>query len=216
MKNYITSVLLCLISFFTVIAQDANIPNDIGERLPGFVITKKGEKIEGFIKRKGKIASQRTVKFYTKKEDKKPTKYGPKDLNAYKILNDYYESIPYEGLTGKTKVFIHQSVQGKINLFEYFQYVTEDLAQATVAKKGNTEVAIDIDGKRLQTEIIAIKETGEVLKFASPKMILGFKKVVSNYMKDYPELATKIKNKEKGYGMLSILKIVYEYNANFK
>ena len=39
---------------------------------------------------------------------------------------------------------------------------------------------------------------------------------MSKYVSDYPELAKKIKSKEKGYRVLGILKIVNEYNAHFE
>lgn len=92
---------------------------DVSEKLPGYVITNNGEKIEGYLKRFLKIKSQRKVKFFKTLEDK-PIVYNPKDLKAYKIENDYYESHPYEGLSGKTKVFLLRTIEGKINLFDYY------------------------------------------------------------------------------------------------
>jgi len=167
------------------------------------------------LKRFLKIKSQRKVKFF-KNLDDKPVVYGPKDLKAYKIENDYYETHPYEGLSGKTKVFLLRTVEGKISLFDYYIRVEDDRgAEMTLSKKGNTEISLDFDGSKIQTEILAVKEGKDYLKFASQKVIFSFKNVMSKYVSDYPELAKKIKGKEKGYRILAILKIVNEYNEHF-
>lgn len=188
---------------------------DVSEKLPGYVITNKGEKIEGYLKRFLKIKSQRKVKFF-KTLDDKPVVYGPKDLKAYKIENDYYESHPYEGMSGKTKVFLLRTIEGKINLFDYYISVEDNKGnEMTISKQGNTEISLDFDGTKIETEVLAVKDGKEYLKFASTKLMFSFKKVMSNYVSDFPELAKKIKNKEKGYKLLNILKIVNEYNAHF-
>ena len=189
---------------------------DRSEKLPGYVITNKGEKIEGYLKRFLKIKSQRKVKFF-KTLDDKPVVYDPKDLKAYKIGEDYYETHPYEGLSGKTKVFLLRTVEGKISLFDYYIRVEDDKgAEMTLKKDGNKEIILDFDGTKIQTEVLAVKDGDDYLKFASPKVLFSFKNVMSKYVSDYPELAKKIKSKEKGYRVLGILKIVNEYNAHFE
>lgn len=85
----------------------------------------------------------------------------------------------------------------------------------TISKKGNKEVILDFDGSKIQTELMAVKDGKKQLKFTSPKVLFSFKNVMSKYVSDYPELAKKIKNKEKGYRILAILKIINEYNAHF-
>jgi hypothetical protein len=52
---------------------------------------------------------------------------------------------------------------------------------------------------------------GEVVDISS--LLLGYAKKMSGYVKDYPELAARITNKEKGYGMLNINNVVREYNT---
>ena len=188
---------------------------DVSEKLPGYIITNEGEKIEGYLKRFLKIKSQRKVKFFKTLEDK-PVVYGPEDLKAYKIENDYYETHPYEGLSGKTKVFLLRTVDGKISLFDYYIRVEDDKgAEMTLSKKGNTEISLDFDGSKIQTEILAVKNGDDYLKFASSNVIFSFKNIMSKYVSDYPELAKKIKDKEKGYRILSILNIVNEYKQHF-
>ena len=186
------------------------------EILPGYIITNEGQKIDGYLKRFLKIKSQRKVQFYETKESKAVT-YKAKELKAYKIAADYYESHPYEGLRGKTKVFLLQTLVGKINLFEYYIRVEENRGkEMSLYKKGNTEVSLDFNGTKIQTEVLAVKEGNAYLKFASPKLLFKFKSVMSKYVSDFPALSKKIKTKQKGYRILSILAIVKEYNAHFE
>ena len=186
------------------------------ELLPGYVITNDGQKIEGYLKRFLKIKSQRKVQFFQTKDSKAVT-YKPKELKAYKIAAEYYESHPYEGLTGKTKVFLLQTLVGKINLFEYYIRVEENRGkEMSLYKKGNTEVSLDFNGTKIQTEVLAVKDGNAYLKFASPKLLFKFKSVMSKYVSDFPALSKKIKKKQKGYRILSVLAIVKEYNAHFE
>jgi len=212
--RYLLFTLALLFSVVTNAQIDDNW-EDVSEKLPGYIITNKGEKIEGYLKRFLKIKSQRKVKFF-KTLDDKPVVYKPRDLKAYKIENDYYETHPYEGLSGKTKVFLLRTVEGKIDLFDYYIRVEDDKGrELTLSKKGNKEVILDFDGTKIQTEVLAVKDGKNYLKFASTKLVFSFKNVMSKYVSDYPELAKKIKKKEKGYRILGILKIVNEYNEHF-
>ena len=212
--KHVLLVIAFLISGATFAQIDDNW-EEVSERLPGYIITNKGEKIEGYLKRFLKIKSQRKVKFF-KELDGKPEVFDAKDLKAYKIADDYYETHPYEGLSGKTKVFLLRTLEGKINLFDYYIRVEDDQGrEMTLSKKGNTEVSLDFDGSKVQTEILAVKDGDDYLKFASSKVIFSFKNVMSKYVADYPELAKKIKGKEKGYKIMAVLKIVEEYNSHF-
>ncbi|CAM1361706.1 hypothetical protein [Tenacibaculum xiamenense] len=213
MKKLLTLLLLTSINF--CYAQVEENWEDHSKKLPGYVILKDGKKIEGYLKRFLKIKSQRKVKFF-KTLDDKPVVYKPKQLKAYQIGDDYYESHPYEGLSGKTKVFLLRTLKGKISLFEYYMRVEDDQKmELTISKKGNKEVILDFDGTKVVAEGFASKEGGKTLKFSSTKVLFSFKKVMSKYVSDYPELAKKIKNKEKGYKVYNILNIVNEYNAHF-
>ncbi|RAJ13518.1 hypothetical protein [Olleya aquimaris] len=210
-------LVLALIISSTTFAQDFDDNwEELSEKLPGYVITNKGEKIEGYLKRFLKIKSQRKVKFF-KTLDDKPVVYDAKDLKAYQIADDYYESHPYEGLSGKTKVFLLRVLEGKIDLFEYYIRVEDDQGkEITIKDDGTKEIILDFDGTKIQTETLAVKDGDDYLKFASPKLLFSFKNVMSKYVSDYPELAKKIKNKEKGYKVLGILNIINEYNAHFE
>ena len=98
-------------------------------------------------------------------------------------------------------MFLLRTVEGKINLFDYYIRVEDDRgAEMTLSKKGNKEISLDFDGTKIQTEVLAVKEGKkgkDYLKFASPKLMFSFKGVMSKYVADYPELAKKIKTKKK-------------------
>lgn len=214
MKQIFTVVILVFTSLS--FAQIDDNWEDISEKLPGYIITNDGEKVEGYLKRFLKIKSQRKVKFFQTLDDK-PQVYDPNDLKAYKIADDYYESHPYEGLNGKTKVFLLRTVQGKIDLFDYYIRVEDNQGnEITLSKKGNKEIILDFDGSKIETEVLAVKDDKDYLKFSSPKFLFAFKSIMSDYVADYPELSKKIKNKEKGYKVLAILNIVNEYNSHFE
>lgn len=214
MKN--TMLFMALLLAMSSFSQIDDNWEDQSEKLQGYIITKKGDTVTGYLKRFLKIKSQRKVKFY-ETLDSKPETFKPSDLLGYKIAEDYYEVHPYEGMSGKTKVFLLKTVDGKIDLFEYYISVEDDQGnEMTLSKNGNTEISLDFDGSEIQTEVLAVKDNKDYLKFASPKLLFSFKKVMSKYVSDYPELSEKISKKEKGYSVINVLKIVDEYNSYFE
>lgn len=210
-------LLICTLVLSTLGFSQTENYSDLGQKLPGYIITNKGEKVEGYLKRFLKIKSQRKVKFFKSLDDKDPVAYGAKELKAYQIADDYYESHAYEGLSGKTKVFLLRTIAGQLDVFDYYIMVEDDQGnELTLSKEGNKEITLDFDGRKMQTEMLGVKADGERLKFSSPKLLFGFKKIMSKFLGDYPELANKIKNKEKGYKVLGLLNIINEYNAHFE
>lgn len=115
------------------------------------------------------------------------------------------------------KVFLLKSVEGKIELFEYYIRVEDNQGrELTLKKEGNKEIILDFDGTKIETEVLALKDRKEYLKFSTPKFLFSFKNVMSKYISDYPALAKKVKSKAKGFRILAVLKIVNEYNAHFR
>jgi hypothetical protein len=56
-------------------------------------------------------------------------------------------------------------------------------------------------------------QKGDEEPVSNASMLFSFKKNVLKLVGDYPELAAKIENKEKGYGLLNLQAIIDEYNA---
>lgn len=187
------------------------------KKLPGSITLNDGTVKEGFIMRYSKIKSQKKVRFFEANNDKKYTEYKPDQLTSYVVADAFYKAIPYEGFTQKTKVFIERTQAGKLSLYTYYILSSDsDKSPAfTPNKKETSGVALDFTGESLSAEMIMLKENGDQLNLASPKMILSFKSVMSKYLADCATLSKKIADKESGYGMLNIMKITEEYNNCF-
>ncbi len=211
MKKIFTLTILML---FMTLGFSQNRNKEQGDKLPGSVKLNSGEVIEGYILRYSKIKSQKKVHFYKNIDSKDYTEYKPEQLISYQVADAYYQSLPYEGFTQKTKVFIERSLDGKVSLFTYYIYV-EELKTEDLREKPESKISLDFDGKKLQSELIMLKENNEQLNLTSMKVIMGFKNIMSKYLSECNVVSNKIANKEDGYGVLSIMKIVKEYNLCF-
>lgn len=91
--------------------------------------------------------------------------------------------------------FLHVMEAGPITLYDYNFYnqsAKPEINEVTTYMQLPDKKVVDVSG-----------------------LLLGFAKKMSEYVKDYPELAAKITAKEKGYGFASINSVVREYNAWF-
>jgi hypothetical protein len=211
-----------ILSFLMVLAfaavgfsQEDNVEQ--GKKLPGSVTLNNGEVQEGFLYRYSKIKSQKKVRFYKNVNDKKYTEYKPDELKSYQIADVYYESLPYEGFTQKSKVFLERTLTGKLSWFTYYLYVKDAKPKEyeITDRSGKKVTLVDDDGESLSGEIILLKDNGEQLNMSSLKLVMGFKTVMSKYLSECAALSQKITNKESGYSVLNILKITEEYNNCF-
>jgi hypothetical protein len=89
--------------------------------------------------------------------------------------------------------FLHVMEAGPITLYDYNFY-----DQSKTPEVNEVKTYIQLPDKKI------VDVSG---------MLLGFPKKMSEYVKDYPELAAKITAKEKGYGFTNINNVVREYNA---
>lgn len=83
-------------------------------------------------------------------------------------------------------------------------------------KQGSIEhlIYVTSDGKGTHPTVT----TGELIskngrQESTTSLMLGYKKKIGAFVNDYPELAKKVENGEKGYGFITYLKVVDEYNA---
>jgi hypothetical protein len=214
MKKLLSLLMLMGITY-TAFAQNESGNAGQGKQLPGTVTLNNGEVKEGFIRRFSKIKSQKKVRFYANVDDKKYIEFKPDEVKSYTVADAFYQSLPYEGFTQKTKVFIERTKAGKLSLFTYYILTSDgDRPQAfTPNKKETSGVELDFTGESLSGEMIMLKENGDQLNLSSPKLLMGFKSVMSKYLAECAILSQKIANKESGYGVLNIIKITDEYNA---
>jgi hypothetical protein len=85
-------------------------------------------------------------------------------------------------------------------VIEHVTYIT---SAVTTSNVNTTPVTGDLIIKNGQWE-------------TNTSLVMGYKKKMSSFISDYPELAVKVTNGEKGYGFINYLNVVDEYNAWFE
>lgn len=201
MKKKIFFAVIFLFTGMNIYAQDWA-GYRIGELYPGYIIKTDGTMIEGYLEAQSLAtaadspignSNQSRVVFYSDPKNKK-TKviYKPDDLKEYQIGDKIYRSINYSGgLSTKALRFVLLVKDGAIAQYSWYDRVVE----YPEYKYENKDVFQKKGGKAFD---------GAVL--------LNFAKKMSEIVNDYPELSTKIANKEKGYGVTSLYNIIEEYN----
>lgn len=186
----------------------------VGKMYPGYVIQSNGDTIHGFLKAGERCAingigssNQNQAVFYTSETDKKPTaKYKPKEIKGYKIADKVYESIDYSGGLFKKPNFNIVCEDGAIRMYEWYSTV-ENFSSY---RKQSNETWQEYDARRYETNIIIAKDPDASIEYSL--LGLSFSKKLQPMVEDYPELAQKVKNKEKGYTFLTMFAVIREYN----
>jgi hypothetical protein len=199
MKKLLT-VLLAFIMLSTY-AQTINFNSaDLGKNFKGFLVTDKHDTIKG--------------SFFVYLQFVMQNSCMMSDANGKTLFGNTWDNTIYYELENGLKwystkfttlippadkkrtgavCFLHVIESGPITLYDYNFYDKSKTPEVNIVK-----TYMQLPDK-------------EVIDFAS--FVLGFPKKMSENVKDYPELATKIANKEKGYGFLNINTIVKEYNT---
>ncbi|MBL4755999.1 MAG: hypothetical protein JKY52_20700 [Flavobacteriales bacterium] len=181
----------------------------------GSVTTNDNETLEGEIQWINRQYNQRRVNFRSAASNKVYTK---DDLKSYTINGQAYQFVndPNYG-----KRYVARAVEGGLSVYYYYILKSES------AIKGTNTVEHKDDGKVVNhiaftkerndadfEEVMLIKrhDAQKFINLSAPAFAMSFKKAMSNLVDDYAELASKIKNKEKGYKMLQRDKIILEYN----
>lgn len=155
----------------------------VGQDIPCVLVLKSGET-------KDVIATHQHPDFLKKQYSQLLTATGPVSKETLEAFS----------MNGKTWVFrstplgpmwVMLKKQGAI---EHYDYLTSDSDGKT-----STIIIGNLTMKGSQT-------------LSNADLLLGYKKKMSSMVSDYPELAAKITNGEKGYGMLTMLNVVDEYN----
>lgn len=209
LRTLLSTGLFLLIT--TIYAQDWS--SDVyrgGELYPGYIIDAAGKKTEGYIKYQNRYTMQNEVLFFTDKDDKKSKQdLKTKDLKEYKVADKLYHCINYSGGLVGSAVRANLVVQeGCIT-----QYVWYNRAENwAIMQKGATESEEEFMA-RMYPSVMVFKKAGDEQPRSLDYFGLGFPKKMSEYVSDNAELAKKVADKEKGYGMLKVLDIINEYNA---
>jgi len=181
----------------------------------GQVVTVEGETITGEIQWLNRQYNQRRVNFRNAGGEKI---YKNTELKSYTINGQKYQFIDHKDYGKRYAAVV---TEGGINIYNYYMLKSEASIKATntVTYDENGRAINNIEFTRerkdedFENYIMAIKhDKPKMIQIGSPTFMMNFKKNMSEYVSDYPELAAKIKNKEKGYKMLARDKIIIEYN----
>ena len=166
----------------------------LGRWVDGYIIKSTNDTVKGKIAYKHYSVNQSNISFSIDGTSEKTIIYRPNDLLGFWMEKTFWMSTINTTLQAENnkKLFVLMVRQGPISLYEY--YKEDDEAS---------------DGWKT---ISLIKKLDENYSIAG-NLLLGFKKKMSEYVNEYEELAKKIADKEKGYKVLNINKIIDEFNA---
>ncbi len=183
---------------------------------PGYVVTNDDDTIHGYIKLNNYVDNQRKALFYNNPADEKfAVRYRAKDIKAYKVGPRYYESFKFWPKTEARGVhFFLKVIEGPVSFYKwYYEPVEDSKKRIQFDDDGITKIDLSFSEAKLSTQLIAVKLDGEPEALDNLKYATNFKKNMSKYLEDYPELASKIANKEEGYRFGNIEDIIREYNT---
>ena len=169
-------------------AQNYMEPLAARQLYPGTVVTLDGTVIEGYVYNNYRDKNQKQCVFYKEKDGRGEHVYKPDELKSYTIENTEYRSVNYDGTLklgkpGRNFVFVAQ--KGAITTYGYYSGSEQQIFWAK-----------DNEGPVIGTDLT-----------------FGFRKNINKLIGDNADLSGKVERKEKGYGMLNIIDIINEYNA---
>lgn len=185
-------LLIFITAFICITSQAQDQKYRLFDFYEGYIITNDGTKERGFIQYLDE--SDRYEKVIFKKDLKgKKEKFKFGDIQGYNVADTEFKAIEYDDVMFKGRKFLIVDEVNCISTYHFRQYDDVDKAWETITIFENDEGAINYQ------------------KFA-----LSFAKTMAELVKADAELAAKVQNKEKGYGLLKMYDIVAEYNANCK
>jgi len=193
------ALIICCLAFSALKAQRYE-PDwsgkvyQVGKIYPGYYVTNTRDTVFGYFMHDNQKGNQKKCRFYANEMDKKPSQeFKPEDIKSYKVGDKLYRTLNYSGgLLNKPLRFLLVTNDGAVTEFVFYSEDGEMAAQPLFHKPFDP---LHFDPTPLSS-------------FA-----LGYAKKLSEYLSDYPALAKKISDKEKGYGVLNILAVIDEYNA---
>jgi hypothetical protein len=181
-----------------------------GELYPGYIIDATGKKTEGFIKLQNRYTMQNEVLFYTDKDDKKSKQdLKTKDLKEYKVADKLYHCINYSGGLSGSAIRANLVVKEGC-IMEYVWYNRAE--NYALMQKGASETEEEFMA-RMYPPVMVYMKPGDEKPRSLDYFGMKFADKMSEYVADNKDLAKKVADKEKGYGMLNIQAIIAEYNA---
>lgn len=180
------------------------------QRFPATLKFKDGKELQGL----GSISSKQRVKFKAS-QNEKPVKYSFDDLE-YVVINYGSQEVKYLQflVEGKNRnIIVQEGIVGKVSL-----YMTSRSGYATTSGNYGSGAAMAPGlGSSYTVNNYYLKREGglSILHLGSDQLFSGkFKEGAATYFEDCPDLAGKLKDREKGFRKSDIEAIVKYYNAN--
>ena len=185
-----------------------------GSILPGYIITLDGDTVRGYLLNINLWLNQHMTFYYKDPADREGRiKYKPKEIKAYQVGSRFYESMKYPfSYSIHPNNFILRRVDGPIKYYVWYYNEDRSKLMSPDISLADLTSAFLFDEKELWKNEFGKKGDGEFTELTSLKFLMKFAKNMSEYVKDDPELAAKILNKEMGYQNIDIEKIIREYN----
>lgn len=181
-------LLLLTVLFTATISHAQDQEYRIGTFYEGYIVNNDGERVRGYIQYLAESQRYEKVIF---KEDKngKKSKFTPKKIKGYKVAGVEYRSCNFKAVIMRDTKFLAVGKDGCMEMMSWRKYNNADRAW-------EGEIVLRVNGEAVSTQTF----------------VMGFAKRMSALIKDNEELYNKVKNKQKGYRLLSLEAIVDEYN----
>ncbi|MBN2864243.1 MAG: hypothetical protein JXN62_13830 [Bacteroidales bacterium] len=214
MMKLITSFLFILLLTTALKSQDDTVALERGTVYPGYIITLKGDTVEGWLLNINLWLNQHITFFYDDPDNHEGrVKYKAKELKGYKVGNRVYESIRFPGeySINRDNFFMRQ-ITGPISYYQwYYDSDRGKLLPGDISVQDLSDAFI-FEENELSTQDLCRISEGEMINLGNMKYLLNFDKNMSKLVSDYPELSQKIINKEEGYKWVDRMDIIRKYN----
>jgi hypothetical protein len=161
----------------------------------GSVIKNNGDTLYGLVKLRNKFPYKLYSNIqFNEKENTEPTSFTPEEIKGFLIGTETYES-KYISAKNDKRGFYQLKIRGLLSYFEMENY-------GGAGSVSSYQVLLHKDGD--DKDFI----------YDAGNMFFPFKRKLSEYLKEYPELSGKIKHNI--YNPTHIEKIVNEYNLFFE
>lgn len=212
-------ILFALLAFVCVNslnAQNWHSPEYVyDERYEGYVITKEGEKIQGYVKYRNRFIMQEEVIFFTDKDNEKTKKrYFTHELQGFGVADKVYECLAYSGGASVTEIRALLVVRSAGCIKEYVWYDRADGYTTMVLMEGETEEQL---GTRKFPPTKIYYKTGDDIPVSAKYFEDEFEKKMALYIKENKELVKKVKSGLVGYNKAMYVDAIFkEYNEGCK
>jgi hypothetical protein len=185
MSHSVFVVLITLLFLPQLKAQETGYQN-------GYIVTNENDTIRGLVKNKNLVPYRVLTEIkFKKNNESKVEVFSPAQLKGFQVGSAKYLSIGINTDGLKEKLFLEVIVEGFLNYYEL-------------------ESSAFGAGRSANYVILQRKGEKEQVFFSKKDILFNFKKTLTEYLKDMPNLCEKINNGT--YKKKDIEKIVNEYN----